>query len=119
MVHYKPIATVGQNDLEFLIPGDTETYIDLGIKPFVKGNLLGADGKDLDASDFTAGNNNFLHSLFKQCSISLNGVNITSASELFPVPLLSGIPPDLWLCRGQFASYKRVLVSGRRECLGR
>jgi len=32
VVHYKPIATVDQNDLEFLIPGDTETYIDLDIK---------------------------------------------------------------------------------------
>ena len=28
MVYYKPIATVDQNDLEFLKPGDSETYID-------------------------------------------------------------------------------------------
>ena len=27
VVHYKPIATVDQNDLEFLIPGDSETYL--------------------------------------------------------------------------------------------
>jgi len=26
LVHYKPIATVDPNDLEFLIPGDNETY---------------------------------------------------------------------------------------------
>ena len=45
---------------------------------------MGADGKDLDVSDFTAGTNNFLNSLFSQCSISLNGVNITLASELYP-----------------------------------
>jgi hypothetical protein len=32
VVHYKPIATVDQNDLEFLIPGDSETYIDQDIK---------------------------------------------------------------------------------------
>jgi len=81
---YKPIATVDQNDLEFLIPGDNETYIDLDIKLFVKGRLLGADGKNLDASDHTAGTNNLLHSLFSQCSIALNGVNITPASELHP-----------------------------------
>jgi len=31
-VHYKPIATVDQNDLEFLIPADNEIYIDLDIK---------------------------------------------------------------------------------------
>ena len=83
VVHYTPIATVDQNDLEFLIPGDNETYIDLDIKLYVKGKLIGVDGKDLDATDFTAGTNNFLHSLFNQCSISLNGVNITPASELY------------------------------------
>ena len=68
MVRYKPIATVDQNDLEFLIPGDSESYIDLDIKLYVKGRLLGADGKDLDASDFTVGTNNFLHSLFSVAS---------------------------------------------------
>jgi len=83
VIHYKPIATVGQNNLEFLIPGDTETYIDQDIKLYVRGKIMGADGKDLDASDFTAGTNTFLHSLFSQCSISLNGVNITPASELY------------------------------------
>jgi len=50
----------------------------------VRGQIIGADGKDLDVSDFTAGTNNFLNSLFSQCSISLNGVNITPASELYP-----------------------------------
>ena len=49
VVHYKPIATVDHNDLEFFIPGDNETYIDLDIQLFVEGKLIGADGKDLDA----------------------------------------------------------------------
>jgi len=81
-VNYKPIATVDQNDLEFFIHVDNETYIDLDIKLYVKGKLIGADGKDLDATD-TAETNSFLHSLFSQCSVSLNGVNITPASELY------------------------------------
>jgi len=59
-------------------------YIDVDIKVFVKGKLIGADGKDVDATDFRAGTNNFLHSLSSQCSISLNGLNITPASELYP-----------------------------------
>jgi len=84
VVRYKPIATVDQNDLEFLVPGDNETYIDLDIELFVIGRLLGADGKTLDASDHTVGTNNLLHSLFSQCSIALNGVNITPVSELYP-----------------------------------
>jgi hypothetical protein len=84
VVHIKPIASVDQNNLEFLVPGDNETYIDLDIKLYVIGQIIGADGKDLDVSDFTAGTNNFLNSLFSQCSISLNGVNITPSSELYP-----------------------------------
>lgn len=32
VVHYKPIATVDQSDLEFSITADSETYIDLDIK---------------------------------------------------------------------------------------
>jgi len=84
VVHLKPIATVDQNDLEFFIPGDNDTYIDQEIKLYVRGKIIGADGKDVDASDFTAGTNNFPNSLFSQCSISLNGVNITLASELYP-----------------------------------
>ena len=48
VVHYKPIATVDQNDLEFLIPGDSGTYIDQDIKLYVRGKIIGADGKDLD-----------------------------------------------------------------------
>jgi hypothetical protein len=37
--HYNPIATVDQNDLEFSIPADNETYIDLDIKLYVKGKI--------------------------------------------------------------------------------
>ena len=43
-VHY-PITPVDQNDLEFFIPADNETYIDLDIKLYVKGKFIGATGK--------------------------------------------------------------------------
>jgi len=42
-----------------------------------------ADGTNMDNIDFTAVMNNFLHSLFSQCSIALNGVTITQATELY------------------------------------
>jgi hypothetical protein len=44
---------------------------------------LQSDGTDLDASDYAAGTNNFLHSLFSQCTIALNGVNITQSGDLY------------------------------------
>jgi len=83
VVQYKPIASIGQSDLEFLIPADFDTYIDPDIKLYVKGKLTKADVSALHASDHTAGANNFLHSLFSQCSFVLNGVNITHSGELY------------------------------------
>jgi hypothetical protein len=79
----KPLASLNQDDLEFVIPDDSGTYIDLDIKLFVKGRLEKADGAALDNTDFTAGTNNFLHSLFSQCRIKLNGKQITHATDLY------------------------------------
>jgi hypothetical protein len=70
------------SDFEFVIPGDIDTYLDLDIKLFVRGKLTKGDGTDLAATDVTAGRNNFLHFLFCQCNISLNGASVTPASEL-------------------------------------
>jgi hypothetical protein len=56
--------------------------LDFDIKLFVRGKLTKGHGTDLDAIDFTAGTNNFLHSLFSQSNITLNGVSVTPAIEL-------------------------------------
>jgi len=70
---YKSIASVDQIDIEFLIPGDSETHIDLDLKLYIKGKLLKEDNTVLGDTDYTNGINNLLHSFFSQCSISLNG----------------------------------------------
>jgi hypothetical protein len=77
---YKPVASVDMSDL---IPVDNDTYVDLDIKIHIRCKLTKADGTALDATDSTAGTNNFLHLLFNQCSISLNGVTFTAATELY------------------------------------
>ena len=41
---YRPIASIDQTDIEFLIPGDSYTYIDLDIKLFIKGKLMKENG---------------------------------------------------------------------------
>ena len=41
---YKLIAPVEQRDLEFLIPADSDTYIDLDIKLYVLGKLVSVEG---------------------------------------------------------------------------
>lgn len=75
---YNLIAFMDKSNLEFMIPADNDTYIDLNIRVYIRGKLTAADG-----TDFTIVTNNFLHSLFSQCSIILNGVTITQASDLY------------------------------------
>ena len=60
---YKPIASIDQTDIEFLIPGDSETYIDLELIFYIKGKLIKGVNTVLGDNDYTAGINNLLHSL--------------------------------------------------------
>ena len=61
---HKSIASVDQTDIEFSIPGYSDTYIDLDLKLFIKCKLSNEDGTNLTATDFTTGINNVLNSLF-------------------------------------------------------
>jgi len=58
---YKPIASVDQTDIEFLIPADSDTYIDPNIHLFIRGKLVKTDGDGLSG--------NRLCSRCKQCYI--------------------------------------------------
>ena len=60
---YKPIASIDQTHIEFLIPGDSETYIDLDLKLYFKGQLLKEENTELGDTDYTTGINNLLLSL--------------------------------------------------------
>jgi hypothetical protein len=82
VVVYKPVAPIDQSDLEFLIPADLSTYVDPDTKLYIRGKFTKPIGTELDATDHTADVNNFLRSLFSQCTIALNDVNITQAGDL-------------------------------------
>jgi len=69
---YQPLASVDQNDLEFLIPADKDKYIRLDIQLYDIGNLTSGSGNDVDHS---------LHSLFIQSNVVLNGTTITQSGE--------------------------------------
>jgi hypothetical protein len=62
---------------------DNEIYIDPNIKVYIRGKLTKIDGTALGDKDFTSVTNNFLHSLFSQCTVSLNGTTITQSTELY------------------------------------
>ena len=78
---YKPSAPVDLNDLEFYIPADNDTYIDLDMKLYVRGKLISGLGKEVDYTNATGMVNNFFHSLFSQCNVTLNGVTSMQAIE--------------------------------------
>ena len=78
---YRPLASVDQTDIEFVIPADSDTYVDLDLKLFVKGKLQSEDNADLPDTDCTAVINNLLHSLFSQRTTYLNGTQITQTSN--------------------------------------
>ena len=80
---YKPITSLDQSDLEFLVPADQDIYIDQNIQVYIRGKLTNADGTDLELTDTTCVANNLLHSLFEQCNISLNGDTITHSADLY------------------------------------
>ena len=80
---YKHTTSVDQSDLDFLVPADNGAYIDLNLHLYLRRKLTESDGADMDNTDFTAVANNFLHSLFSQCSITLNGVMTTTVMELY------------------------------------
>jgi len=102
---YKPLASLNSDDLEFLIPAGPETYVDLDIKFLVKDQLIKANGTVLDNTDFT----DFLHTLFSQCSISLNGTQITHVTDLYNYrAYLKTV--DLRVRRSLLASHERLLV---------
>jgi hypothetical protein len=72
VTHYKAIAPVDQTDLDLIITGDGETYLDLDIHMSVL--LTAQDDSALDPTDNTTVVNSLLHSLFSQFSFTLNGV---------------------------------------------
>ena len=79
---FRPIDSVGRRDLEFLIPGEDDTFIDLNIRLYFRIKLTTINGKDLESIDFTATANNLLHSLYTQYSITLKGTTIRPTSDV-------------------------------------
>ena len=83
VTHNKPIAPVDQSDLELAIPGDAETYMNLDIHMSMRQRLVALEVSSLHPEDSTTVVNNLLHSLFIQCSVTLNGVSVSSSKDFY------------------------------------
>ena len=87
-IDYRPLSSVSDNDdgaITFLIAG-TDEYLDLSKSILVvEGKVTGGDGGDLSTGQASvAPVNNFLHSLFKQVDVYLNGKQVTPAMGTYP-----------------------------------
>jgi len=85
-VEYHPLTTLTDGSpIEFDITGSGEDYVDFANTAlYVKAKITAANGDDL-ADDAAVGPVNlFLHSLFSQVDISLNGTLITASTNTYP-----------------------------------
>ena len=82
-IDYHPLSSVENDEgpITFLVAG-TDDYVDLSKTILVvEGKVVKADGTDLSGSEQSsiAPVNNFLHSLFKQVDVYMNGKQVTPA----------------------------------------
>jgi len=85
-VEYHPVTTLSDGSpIEFDVSGTGDDYVDFAnTMLYVKAKVTKANGEDLDDDAKAAPTNLFLHSLFSQVDISLNGTLITSSTNTYP-----------------------------------
>jgi hypothetical protein len=82
-VDYHPVSSItGGVPIEFDVNATGEDYLDLANSLLhVRAKIVKASGEDLEAASTVGPVNNFLHSLFSQVDVSLNGTLITSSTN--------------------------------------
>ena len=85
VVEHQPTASLdSRGPIEFLIPGSGDDYIDLANTMLhVQAKVTRANGHDIDAAEPVGPVNNWLHSLFSQVDVYLNGTLVTSSSNTY------------------------------------
>ena len=85
-IKYHPLTTVTDGSpIEFDVSGSGNDYVDFAnTKLHVKAKVTRENGTDLAANAAVGPVNLFLHSLFSQVDISLNGTLITSSTNTYP-----------------------------------
>lgn len=84
-IEYHPISSISDGaPIEFDIVSSGEEYIDFANSQlYLKVKLTRADGADMDDDDVVGPVNNFLHSLFSQVDVSLNGTLVSSSTNTY------------------------------------
>ena len=84
-VEHQPVASIGTGGpIEFLLPGSGDDYLDLAnTYLFVRARVLKGDGGRLPAAAPVGPVNNWMHSLFSQVDVSLNGTLVTPLTNTY------------------------------------
>jgi hypothetical protein len=84
-VDYHPVSSItGGAPIEFDVNATGEEYLDLANSLLhVRAKIIKANGEDLEAVSTVGPVNNFLHSLFSQVDVSLNGTLVTSSTNTY------------------------------------
>ena len=85
VVEHQPTASLDSGGpIEFFIPGSGDDYIDLANTMIhVQVKVTQPNGNDLDAAAPVGPVNNWLHSLWSQVDVSLNGTLVTQSSDTY------------------------------------
>ena len=85
-VEHSPVSTItSSSPIEFIVSGSGEDYLDLNNTLLeVKACIKTTNNSPVDAAVAVAPINNTLHSLFSQIDVSLNDVNVSSATTTYP-----------------------------------
>ena len=86
VVEHQPTASLDSGGpIEFSIPGSGDDYIDLANTTLhVQVKVTQPNGADLDAAAPVGPVNNWLHSLFSQVDVFLNGTLVTQSTNTYP-----------------------------------
>ena len=85
-IEHRPVASIGAGGpIEFVIPGSGDDYLDVAnTYLFVKAKVNQANGSNIDVAAKVGPVNNWMHSLFSQVDVSLNGTLVTPSTNTYP-----------------------------------
>ena len=85
-VEYHPISSLTDGaPIEFEVSSSGDDYMDFANSYlYIRVKIMRSNGNNLVADDSVGPVNNFLHSLFSQVDVSLNGTLITNSTNTYP-----------------------------------
>ena len=85
-VEHRPVASIGTGGpIEFLLPGSGDDYLDVAnTYLLVRARVTKANGNDIDPNTDVGPVNNWMHSLFSQVDVTLNGTLVTPSTNTYP-----------------------------------